>query len=164
MLLYKHYTIFPFGGTITAGARLRSTPVVPVPSRKGNIGPMRLEFRRYDTLPRLAWCIKITSSEEAVEVSHGPWVEVSDGFFCEGAWSGGFSAGGFESGILMGSGGRITKGGLLLVSPNHTLERIYLIRDESTIWASNSLVFTLAQANDDLDPHHLPYWAKLRLM
>jgi hypothetical protein len=82
---------------------------------------------------------------------------VRERFFCEGAWSGDFAAQAIESSILMGSGGKIVKEGLLLACPSHTLDRIYLYRQPDSLLASNSLPFILTRAGDDLDMRFLFY-------
>ena len=67
---------------------------------------MKLMFQKIDTLPRLAWCAKIDKLNHTIRILHGPYVEVSNEFFCEGAWSGDFTAGDFEKNLFMGSGER----------------------------------------------------------
>jgi len=71
---------------------------------------MNLVFRKVDTLPRLAWCAKIKRGNRSIEVFHGPWVEVANDFFCEGAWSGDFTSAGFDTSMFMGTGGKTTDG------------------------------------------------------
>ena len=68
---------------------------------------MKLVFHKVDTLPRLSWCAKIRRGDDTIEVLHGPWVEVADKVFTEGAWSGNFSVGDFESSMFMGTGGKV---------------------------------------------------------
>lgn len=122
---------------------------------------MKLAFRKVDTLPRLAWCAKIKRGNRSIEVFHGPWVEVAKDFFCEGAWSGDFASADFETGMFMGTGGKITGDSLIVVSPNHTLDRIWLIKYNETLLVSNSLIFVMAQANDDVDQRSLLYDSRL---
>ena len=122
---------------------------------------MDLIFKRLDALPRLAWCAEVTRGSARAEVLHGPWVETRGRFFCEGAWSGDFAAGGFERSMLAGTAGKATPQGLLLATPNNTLERIYLVRIGDSVLASNSLAFLLAQSDDDVDPRRLAYSSDL---
>jgi hypothetical protein len=118
---------------------------------------MDFAFKEIATLPRLAWALRIPRGAGRVLVEHGSWVEVRERFFCEGAWNGDFAAQNIESSILMGSGGRIVKEGLLLACPSHTLDRIYLYRQPDSLLASNSLPFILTKAGDDLDMRFLFY-------
>ena len=122
---------------------------------------MNLVFRKVDTLPRLAWCAKIKRGNKSIELLHGPWVEVANDFFCEGAWSGDFASAGFDTSMFMGTGGKTTDDGLIVASPNHTLDRIWLLKYDETLLVSNSLTFVLAQANDDADQRSLLYDSRL---
>lgn len=122
---------------------------------------MKLRFRRIDTLPRLAWCATLTEGRDAVEVLHGPWVETGEDFFCEGAWSGSFASRALDTGFLMGSGGRIAGDTVVIASPSHTLERLFLHRRRDTLLVSNSLAFVLACAGDTVDPRSLLYSVRL---
>ena len=88
---------------------------------------MNLTYKKYDDLPKLAWCAAIYRSGN-VDVTHGPWVETGDDFFCEGAWSGKFSEGDLSGSVLMGSGAHIVNRALVVATPNHTLERLYVLR------------------------------------
>jgi hypothetical protein len=122
---------------------------------------MKLTFKCCESLPRLAWCAKATGAHDAVEVLHGPWVETAGNFFCEGAWNGDFASGEIDTGILMGSGGRIVGDTVVLASPNHTMERLFVLRRRNMLLVSNSLIFLLASAHDNVDPHALLYSVKL---
>jgi hypothetical protein len=122
---------------------------------------VKIIFKGIATLPRLAWCAAMKKGEGQVELLHGPWVETPRGMFCEGAWSGDFAAGAFESSVLVGTAGKATRDGLLLATPNHTLDRIYLLALEDAMLASNSLAFLLARAEDDVDTRHLSYASEL---
>jgi hypothetical protein len=122
---------------------------------------MKLVFRRIDALPRLAWCAGLIKGQDTVEVWHGPWVETADDFFCEGAWSGDFLSHEIDTHILMGSGGRIAGDTLSIAAPNHTLERIFLLKQRKTLLVSNSFAFVLACAHDHVHPRALLYSVKL---
>jgi hypothetical protein len=122
---------------------------------------MELVFRQLDELPRLSWCAEVKRNRTWVEVLHGAAVETTATWFCEGAWDGPYSGGAFDSALLMGSGGKLTQQGLLLATPNHTLERLYVMTAGNSVLASNSLPFLLARAQDDLDPHCLTYAERL---
>jgi hypothetical protein len=122
---------------------------------------MDFAFKEIATLPKLAWALRVQRGAPQVLVEHGSWVEVRERFFCEGAWNGDFAAQSIESSILMGSGGKIIKEGLLLACPSHTLDGIYLYRRPDSLLASNSLAFILAKAGDGLDMRFLFYDAML---
>src|SRR6266540_3656735 len=122
---------------------------------------MQVRFARVEELPRLAWCADIDRQNHSVLVLHGPDVETGNGFFCEGAWSGDFGEGGFERHQFMGSGGKVTGDGLLIATPNHTIDRIYVLRHGNIMSISNSCAFVLAQAHDAPDPDYLLYTPRL---
>jgi hypothetical protein len=122
---------------------------------------MKLLFQRIESLPKLAWCAKLVEGQDTAEVLHGPWVETSEDFFCEGAWSGPFRSHELDASILMGSGGRVLGDALLIAAPSHTLERLFLLRSRETLLVSNSFAFTLACANDNVDPHSVLYLVRL---
>jgi hypothetical protein len=122
---------------------------------------MKLIFKRLDALPKLAWCAEVRRGSPRVEVLHGPWVETRGRFFCDGAWSGDYAAGAFETAMLAGTAGKATPQALLLAAPNNTLERIYLVKIGDIVRASNSLAFLLAQCDDDVDPRRLTYSSNL---
>ena len=85
---------------------------------------MDFAFKEIATLPKLAWALRVQRGAGKVLVEHGSSVEVRERFFCEGAWNGDFAAQSIESSILMGSGGKIIREGLLLACPSHPLDRI----------------------------------------
>lgn len=122
---------------------------------------MKLICERIDALPRLAWCATLQLGVPVARLRHGPDVEVGADYFCEGAWAGDFTAADFDSKPLMGSGGRIDGPGLLIATPNHTMERVWLLRRSNALFVSNSCAFVFAQAEDEPDPHYLLYGPRL---
>jgi hypothetical protein len=119
---------------------------------------MRFNFNVIETLPRLAWCAHITIGNPVISVYGGPWVETGGDWFCEGVWNGDFLTGDFpDASIFMGSGGKITKDGVLFASSTHTLEKLNLVRVDNHIIVSNSLAFLLTQADDWIDPGYKFY-------
>ena len=125
------------------------------------MGTLQLVCRQVDTLPRLAWCATIRKHDRTIRVLHGPHVEVADNFFCDGAWSGDFASADFDKHLLMGSAGKVVGDRLLIASPNHTMERIYLLRSGASLLVSNSCAFVLAQSDDEPDPNDLSYSTRL---
>jgi len=113
---------------------------------------LKFIFEPAASLPFLAWCAEIRRDSDSVHVVHGPGVETTADSFVEGAWSGDFQALDFSTALTFtGTGGVLTKEGVLFTAPTHTLEAIYSMRFSDRIICSNSLAFILAQANDDVD-------------
>ena len=91
----------------------------------------------------------------AVQVLHGSGVETMGESFFEGAWDGDFGAGEFLGSLTCaGSGGRASPGSVNFCSPTHTLEPLFALRAEDNLHVSNSLVFVLATAEDDVDVNY----------
>lgn len=110
------------------------------------------------TLPRLSWCAQVRRLNPTILVYHGPWVEVGNDFFCEGAWSDEFSRCDFPNALFFtGSGGSFTETGVMFSTPSHTLEAVYLLFIDDSCILSNSLTFLLSQAGDDIDPGYKFY-------
>jgi hypothetical protein len=117
------------------------------------------------SLPRLAWCAILARDQSKLVVHHGPWVEVSDSGFVEGAWSGPYRGLAFTDAVTFtGSGGLVTRDGLLCATPTHSLEPLYILRAGRQLHCSNSLPFLLASAHDDIDPTYRFYDVNLTSM
>jgi hypothetical protein len=135
---------------VTAGAESRNDAAV------------QLAFRHVPALPRLAWAARIVRGGPVVQVWHGPWVEISPTAFVEGAWDAPFAERGFDrSAVLAGSGGRLTRDGLLFASPANMYERLHSVRVGDALVVSNSLAFVLALSGSRLDPAHHRYYSDL---
>jgi hypothetical protein len=110
------------------------------------------------TLPRLSWCAVLHAKDDRIVVHHGPWIEVTQSSFVEGAWSGCYSEMRFPHAITFtGSGALLTPDGLLFATPTHSVEPLYLLRANKTLYCSNSLRLILSCANDDIDYGYLYY-------
>lgn len=119
---------------------------------------MRFDFRLDDSLPRLAWCARITRDADAVIVRHGPWVETSARLFFEGAWNGAFGEGRPSlATACFGSGAELSDRGVRFVTPTHMLERIHLMAVGDAVVVSNSLAFVLAETGEAVDPAYKFY-------
>jgi hypothetical protein len=119
---------------------------------------MRIRYRKRDSLPKLAWCARLRAGADTVWVDHGPWLEAHADHFFEGAWNGPLAEGRpDEATALSGSGARLADQGIVFASPTNKTEPLYSIRLESELLVSNSLVFVLTRAGDELDPTH-PYY------
>jgi len=116
---------------------------------------MKFRFHPVATLPRLAWCARLKSGSETLDVFHGRNLETGpDGFF-EGAWDGPYTDGAFHRAkTLSGSGARITGRDVEFCAPTDTFERIVIAVESGVLWASNSLAFLLVRMGDKLDIRH----------
>jgi hypothetical protein len=117
---------------------------------------MKLEVRRDDQLPKLAWFATINAEAGQCEVEVGPSVEVdpspSPAWVVAGMWTGPFSAGRFHrEEYLFGSGLRLDDDGVHVVPASSTVERCVYARDGETWYASNSLVVLLGRLGASID-------------
>lgn len=94
--------------------------------------------------PPLAWLARCGPA--AVELFHGPMVEVGEGWAGEGAWAGDVAAGRLDqAAIVAGSGVRIRDREAVFVSPTSTVDRLCSLRSgEDEALVSNSLLALLA--------------------
>ena len=67
---------------------------------------MILNSQLYESLPKLSWCLKYIKKSKNVTLVHGPWVEVINNCFFEGAWNGKYSMLDFEKSYFLGTGGK----------------------------------------------------------
>ncbi|MEX0279698.1 MAG: hypothetical protein AB3N13_00760 [Arenibacterium sp.] len=118
---------------------------------------MQPSYHEISDFPRMSWACQIEANSGRADISHGPWVETNDVFFCEGAWAGAFEKGRFSDTYMLGTGGRFTEEGLLLTPPDHTMERLFIWRDTGRLIVTNSLALILALMGDDLDENCLLY-------
>jgi hypothetical protein len=110
-------------------------------------------------LPRLAWAACVRTREPAVRVVHGPWVEVHDEAFVEGAWDGPFEDLRFDQArMLVGSGARLTSDGIVFAGHSDLHERLYVIRGDGELHISPSLALVLAITGASLDPTERHYY------
>jgi hypothetical protein len=113
----------------------------------------RFEFVSVATLPKLAWCAKVTKQSDCATVHHGLAVETRENRFFEGVWDGPFDQAGFDSAhTFVGTGGAIDGDDFSFATPTNMFERLYSIRASDCLYVSNSLVFALVAAGDTLDP------------
>lgn len=118
---------------------------------------IRFEFVPCPRLPRLAWCLELEQGSSVATVLHGDAVETGAHGFFEGAWAGELPRGDFDSGFMTGTGARLLEDALLLVTPDHTLDRLNVLRKDAVLRVSNSLPFLLARAREELAPDFLFY-------
>lgn len=124
---------------------------------------MRFEFVPCATLPRLAWCAQLRKHSGVARVYHGPWVETSESWFVEGAWTGEFERGELDDARFnVGTGGVLRAGRAVFCTQTDMIERLYSVRAGSELYLSNSLVFLLAMTGDEPDPVFPFYYHALR--
>ncbi len=125
---------------------------------------MRIEYRKRESLPKLAWCARLRAGANSVRVDHGPWVEARADHFFEGAWDGPMAQGRLdEATVLIGSGARLVDGGIVFAAPTNEAALLYSICVNSELFVSNSLVFVLTRVGDGLDPTYPYYYSDLTL-
>jgi hypothetical protein len=113
---------------------------------------MQIKFQEEPSLPCLAWCTKLKTKNSSASIFHGCNVEVFKNGFFEGAWDGEFEHNDFTEAIsFMGSGAHFGKNKITFSTPCHTLERIFIVKHNETMWVSNSLSFCLTMSNTELD-------------
>ncbi len=114
---------------------------------------MRFRFELVPSLPRLAWCARLSRGDAEILVIHGPWVETRATCFFEGVWDAPFAELNFDKAhILAGSGGKIRGEEVVFCGPTDKFAGLHSIRVADTLLVSNSLVFLLTQAGDSPDP------------
>lgn len=125
---------------------------------------MQFQYYPRPELPSLSWALALNKQAQIVEVHHGSGVETREHCFFEGAWDGKFEEYGFDAcSFFVGTGCKIVEDGggqkLLIVTPNHVLEKVLVYRSKDTLYASNSLAFLLALSNQELDSDYTQYEA-----
>lgn len=119
---------------------------------------MRFDYRRVDSLPRLAWCATITAGETAVVVRHGSWVETRPDCFFEAAWDGDFRTGTFDAATTMlGTGARLHGERVIFATATDTDFYVFTHASDDTLIVSNSLVFAMVRAKTAPDVGY-PYY------
>ena len=125
---------------------------------------MTLTFEELSRLPTLSWCARVELSG-CTFVRHGSGVETRGDGFVEGAWDGDFAAFDFDRvTTLAGTGGRIRGDTMVFAAPFHPMERLFLLRKPDQVLVSNSLVFLLEEAGDQLDICYPNYFFDLLAM
>src|SRR5947208_585829 len=101
---------------------------------------MTFKFWLAPQWPRLAWLAELNPGSDTIEVTHGPGIEMGDGWFCEAVWAGDFAGADFDqTDLVFGSGARIRDGGVIFVSSGSTVDRLVSARQDGKQYVSNSL-------------------------
>lgn len=116
----------------------------------------KLNIRQLDSLPLLSWLLDWNYGAGLLMCGSG--VEIRpDGWF-EGVWEGSFDQWNFDqSSDVFGSGGKYSGNQILLVSPSHPLESLFMMKRGNSILASNSLAFLLTYSNSNLKNNCFDY-------
>ncbi len=122
---------------------------------------MKLECHCLPALPPLAWLCELRHGQETACLLHGRDVEFGESFFHDGAWCGPFAEGGFADLPNFGSGARTDARGITFHPPDHVLEGLFLITEETDegrrLCISNSLAFLLARTGNEIDRSRIDY-------
>jgi hypothetical protein len=120
---------------------------------------VRFVFRKIDSFPQLAWCVRLRRRTAEATVVHGSGVEVRPDAFFEGAWDGPFEVGRFDEAMtFVGSGARATPKGVTFVTPTHLAESVYSVRVGDAMFVSNSIGCVLVQSGEELDSSYRDYF------
>lgn len=114
-----------------------------------------LSFVLNPAWPPLAWLARCELQVNAVVITHGLNVEAANDWFCEAAWDGEYSEGGFDrTDIVAGSGGRKRDGEIIFVSAGNTVDRLVSLEVAGSVFVSNSLVCLAAVTDLDFPLDH----------
>lgn len=120
---------------------------------------MTFKFQLAPTWPRLAWLAEMSDGGSTLHITHGPGIEIGDGWFCEAVWAGDFSDANFDqTDLVFGSGARIRNGAATFVSSGTTVDRLISARQGNTFYVSNSLACLLKRLGASLDPTFQRYY------
>lgn len=123
---------------------------------------MIFNFRKVDSLPRLAWCAIITRQDQAIVVYHGADVEVASNAFFEGAWDGEFEQFNFdEASVFAGSGGRLRRDKVVFSADTGVCDWLYTVQAGARAYVSNSIAFLFSITAHKPDPAYPFYYADL---
>ncbi len=87
---------------------------------------MILDYTEIEMLPKLAWIADVKFKDGLVNILHGSNVETTKSFFIEGAWSGKFSEGNFDTtDCIFGSGAVVASNRITFVSSTSTTDKLF---------------------------------------
>jgi hypothetical protein len=119
---------------------------------------MKLESRKIEAWPKLAWAATHRQDSDALIVHHGPMVECSKDWIAEAVWDGEFEDGDFDrTDLVFGTGIRLRGESTVFVSSGTTFDRL-LYCNRGKLWHfSNSLPALLATAGLRLREDYFQY-------
>ena len=120
---------------------------------------MQLQSALEDRWPPLAWIARCEQSNPAINVRHGPQVEVRDGWMCEAVWDSEFGAGDFDrTDLVFGSGIRLRGDRAVFVPAGATVDRLQFAELDGVTWVSNSMACLLAETGIEVDAAYGRYF------
>ena len=122
---------------------------------------INFKYELINSIPVLSWIMKVTSFKDVL-VKHGSMVECKSSFFVSGVWAGDFETGDFINTTFSCCSGAssycIDNNFVIVVStPSHLQETLYMYRDENALLFSNSLPFLLKETGKVLNPDYYNY-------
>ncbi|MBQ5962463.1 hypothetical protein [Massilia sp. ZL223] len=110
---------------------------------------MKFVFEEVNTLPAMAWCLKVEAGQSEVTVWHGRAVERFDDFFFEGCWNGELTpAAMLSADICAATGASTCEDALFLACSSNTIGRLCAIKKDNSLWISNSMAFIIAASGE----------------
>ena len=119
---------------------------------------LTFETIKIDSIPSLAWCARLDQSTCLITLFHGSGVIVSGRSFVEGCWDGDFEKFDFlNTAVMCGTGGAVSSDEVTFRGSSDRLSPLVSIQKENHIYISNSILFVLSAAEEELDPIY-PYY------
>ncbi len=112
-----------------------------------------MKINSQTSYPKMSWYAKIDGNNMISEVNHGSNVRASNNLLFEGTYRGDYSSAGLiESDVVAGSGFVIINGNLTFITPSHTLEGVFVVKNNDDFFVTNSNV--LAYGLSEIIPTH----------
>ena len=119
---------------------------------------LRFEIVRRADLPSMAWALRHESGDDRVQVYAGADVREDADVFWEGVNPcADAPATVIDHHFPLATGAALRGQELVVFTPGHTLDRVFVIRCNGALYASNSLPFVLRASGTQLDPRCLNY-------
>ena len=100
-----------------------------------------MEVHLNKKLPKMAWFVELKHDGSPKYFEHGDSVVLTDEFAFEGTFSGEVSGQGIaNSNVSLGSGFVQEEDGTLFITPSHTLEGLFIVRNQQRKFVTNSNV------------------------
>lgn len=127
-------------------------------ARSGAQPSLRFEIERRADLPGMAWALRHESGDDRVQVWAGAHVREDAGVFWEGVNPcTDAPATVIDHHFPLATGAALRGDDLVVFTPGHTLDRVFVIRRGDCVFVSNSLPFALSVSRTQLDPRCLNY-------
>lgn len=107
-----------------------------------------MKAQRNEKIPRMAWFLELGQDGTAKYFEYGSSVVLTDEFAFEGTFNGEISGRGIAtSNVSLGSGFVQDEEGILFITPSHTLEGLFFVRNRQSRFVTNSNVIAYHLAN-----------------